>query len=79
MENMMTKHGIKNYETTAFCPHCEEVTKFEVAQECYCHVDFDGCGYTYQDEHSDCDFCMGEPFCCKGCEGSFAQLPARKK
>lgn len=77
MENTMTEHGIKNYEATLHCPWCEEKTDFVVAQECYCHVDFDGCGYTYQDEHGNCDFCMEEPFRCTNCQASFKLLPTK--
>jgi hypothetical protein len=51
------KHNIPYEEMRAYCKFCEEETDFIFEKECYCHVDFDGCGYTYQDEHGDCDVC----------------------
>ncbi len=49
-----------------FCSKCASEIVIEVSDGCYCDED-QGAGYTYSDEHGDCDECEGEVFYCPKC------------
>jgi hypothetical protein len=72
-------HNVPYEEIRAYCRWCRKETNFIIAKACYCHVDFDGCGYTYQDEHGDCDVCMEEPATCAECQGSYSLSEIEKE
>lgn len=46
----------------SYCRHCRGNSEFIIPHECHCHVD-QGCGYTFQDEYGDCDYCNSEMRC----------------
>ncbi|MGD9158315.1 MAG: hypothetical protein PVG39_07920 [Desulfobacteraceae bacterium] len=62
---------IENREKRGICPMCEEETTFVIAEECFCHIDFDGAGYTYNDEYGSCPRCDGNEAICLCCRGEF--------
>ncbi len=44
------------------CEFCDNEV-FTVPTECYCNIDFDGCGYVYEAEYGLCSFCQQEAIC----------------
>lgn len=65
--NYLEEYGVKFHIVEKQCPNCDN-NKFIVADECYCHVDFDGAGYTFNDEYGDCSYCDGTATC-EECQG----------
>ena len=72
MENDFENHGVKNHLITRYCPYCKETNLFVVVEECHCHIDFDGAGYTHEDEYGPCVYCESKPVVCLSCNGNFS-------
>ena len=57
-----------DYEVTVYCPKCKKYAQVEPPEGCYCDED-QGAGYSYIDEHAECDVCLDTSFECPECNG----------
>lgn len=49
-----------------YCCNCRKDTYHDVDDNCYCEKD-QGAGYTYNDEHGNCNYCEDKKPVCTEC------------
>ena len=55
--------------TTVYCAKCKKYVQVDIPEGCYCYED-QGAGYTYSDEHGECDVCLDSIFECPECNAT---------